>query len=115
MEILGLAFAGSATPHRAAMSTFLRDVLGLTTDPAAVEGADLFALPDGSGVAVADEREPGEGTSRTVGFRVRDITAAVAELRRAGVGAGDVQDNDRNRYTHFTAPDRELYELVETR
>ena len=75
----------------------------------------MFALPDGSGFAVSDEREEGGGTSRTVGLLVADLDTAVAELRAAGVAVDDPHENDRYWYAHFVAPDGELYELVEER
>jgi len=115
MQILGLVFAGSATPHRPAMARLARDVLGLApvTDPGV--DADVFDLPDGSRFAVADEREPGGGTSRTIGFLVADLDDAVRELRAAGVDVDDPQQTDRQRYAHFVAPDGGLYELVQER
>ena len=113
MEVLGLVFAGSATPHRAAMTRLVADVLGLdrVADPGM--DADVFDLPDGSRFAVADEREPGGGTSRTVGFLVADLDDAVHELRASGVDVDDPQQSDRQRYAHFVAPDGGLYELVQ--
>lgn len=115
MEILGLVFAGTATPHRAAMAAFVGDVLGLPEVNAGTPYADMFALPDGSSLAVSDEREDGDGTSRTVGLRVADLDVAVAELRAAGTDVDEPQGNDRYRYAHFMAPDGELWELVEER
>ncbi|HEX4697785.1 MAG TPA: VOC family protein [Actinomycetes bacterium] len=115
MEILGLVFAGTATPHRAAMAAFARDVLGLAPDDAGTPYADIFTLPDGSGFAVSDEREPGGGTSRTIGFLVADLGAAVAELAAAGVDVQAPAGNDSYRYAHVVAPDGALYELVERR
>jgi glyoxylase I family protein len=115
MEILGLVFLGSATPHRAAMSAFVEGTLGLSRVDAGTTEADMFALPDGSGFAVSDAREEGGVTSRTVGLLVADLDAAVADLRAAGVGVDDPQQNERYRYAHFVAPDGELYELVQER
>jgi glyoxylase I family protein len=113
MEILGLVFAGTATPHRTAMTAFVADVLGLSATSADPEYADMFALPDGSGFAVSDEREPGGGTSRTVGFLVADLDAAVRELRSREVMVDEPGSNDEYRYAHFVAPDGDLYELVQ--
>lgn len=113
MEVLGLVFAGSATPHRAAMATMIADVLGLARVADPGMDADLFDLPDGSRFGVADEREPGQGTSRTIGFLVADLDDAVGELRAAGVEVDDPQQTDRQRYAHFVAPDGGLYELVQ--
>jgi catechol 2,3-dioxygenase-like lactoylglutathione lyase family enzyme len=114
VEILGLVFAGSATDRRPEMAAFVRDVLGLDPAPAGGVSADMFALPDGAFLAVAGPREMGE-TSRTIGFLVADLGAAVAELRAAGVEVDDTAENDRHRYVHFRAPDGKLYELVEER
>ena len=113
MDILGLVFAGTATPHRAAMTAFVEQTLGLRRVDAGTADADMFALPDGSGFAVSDEREDGGGTSRTVGLRVADLAAAIAELRSAGVEVDEPGENEQYRYAHFIAPDGDLYELVQ--
>jgi glyoxylase I family protein len=114
VEILGLVFAGTATDRRREMTRFAGEVLGL--EPVAVGGvsADMFALRDGAFFAVAGPREMGE-TSRTIGFLVADLAAAVGELRAAGVEVDEPAENDIQRYVHFRAPDGELYELVEER
>jgi glyoxylase I family protein len=113
MQIQGLVFAGTATPHRAAMTAFVTDVLGLGPTSSDPDHADMFALPDGSGFAVSGEREPGGGTSRTVGFLVADLDSSVAELRSYGVTVDEPGGNDEYRYAHFVAPDGDLYELVQ--
>jgi catechol 2,3-dioxygenase-like lactoylglutathione lyase family enzyme len=115
MEVLGLVFAGTATPSRDAMADFVQTRLGLQR--IAVDGVavDMFALPDGARFAVADERDEGRGTSRTIGFLVADLDASVAELRAAGVTVDEPAETDRYVYAHFTAPDGELYELVQER
>lgn len=113
MEILGLVFAGTATPHRVAMTTFVEQTLGLRRVDAGTADADMFALPDGSGFAVSDERQDGGGTSRTVGLQVADLDAAIAELRAADVDVDEPGENERYRYAHFIAPDGDLYELVQ--
>ena len=116
MEILGLVFAGSATDRRPEMARFAAEVLGLERAPAGGAGADMFALPDGAFFAVAGPRDAKRGdTSRTIGFLVADVDAAVAELRAAGVEVGEPAANERHRYVHFRAPDGKLYELVERR
>jgi glyoxylase I family protein len=114
MEVLGLVFAGSATDRRPEMAAFVGAVLGLEPAPAGGVSADMFGLPDGAFFAVAGPREMGE-TSRTIGFLVADLEAAVAELRAAGVEVDDPAENDRHRYVHFRAPDGKLYELVQER
>jgi glyoxylase I family protein len=114
VEILGLVFAGTATDRREEMAQFATRVLGLSVVPLDGASADMFELPDGSTFAVAGPRELGE-TSRTVGFLVRDLDEAVAELRASGVAIDDPVENVRFRYAHFRAPDDQLYELVERR
>ena len=114
MEILGLVFAGSATDRRPEMARFVGDVLGLAPAPTGGVSADMFALPDGAFFAVAGPRDMGE-TSRTIGFLVADLDAALDELRAAGVDVDKPAANDRHRYVHFRAPDGKLYELVEER
>jgi hypothetical protein len=112
MRILGLTFAGTATERRVEMSRFVRDTLSLTEAPVDGAEADFFALPDGSIFAVSPPGGMGQ-TRRSVGFLVDDLDAAVATLRSAGVKVGEVNQNARERYVHFWAPDQQLYELVE--
>ncbi|MGN6610084.1 MAG: VOC family protein [Jatrophihabitans sp.] len=115
MRILGLCFAGTATPQREAMRSFVTDVLGLPPVIVGGMGADAFTLPDGSVFAVASPGEMGE-THRSIGFLVDDLDEALGELRAAGVETDDeVSENDRMRYAHFVAPDGGVYELVEQR
>jgi hypothetical protein len=114
VEILGLVFAGTATEQRDAMARFAADTLGLARADLGGADADMFALPDGAHFAVAGAREPGD-TSRTIGFLVADLDAALQELRAAGVAVDDPDANDRLRYAHFWAPDGKRYELVEER
>ena len=114
MRILGLVFAGTATDQRAEMARFCAETLGVARTEVGGVPADVFVLPDGSHLAVADPRELGD-TSRTIGFEVADLDEAVAELRAAGVEVGEPAENDRQRYAHFRAPDAKLYELVEHR
>ena len=115
MDVQGIVFAGTGTSARSHMSTFVRDVLGLTPTQVAGVEADLFDLPDGSSFAVASAGGMGE-TDRSIGFLVGDIEAAVRELRAAGNEVDEeVSGNARERYVHFRAPDGHLYELVERR
>ncbi|CCG02301.1 protein of unknown function, putative Glyoxalase/bleomycin domain [Blastococcus saxobsidens DD2] len=113
MIVKGIVFAGTATSARPEMRQFLQEVLGMV--PASVEGveADLFDLPDGSSFAVASPQGMG-AIDRSLGFLVDDLDQAVAELTSAGVTVdAHVSSNERERYVHFTAPDGQVYELVE--
>ena len=113
MEILGFVFAGTATDRRAAMSDFVEHTLGLRRSANYEGDASMFELPDGSRFAVHDEYHDQPGTTRTIGFLVTDIGAACRELAAAGIIPDEPQENELHRYVHFTAPDGELYELVE--
>jgi catechol 2,3-dioxygenase-like lactoylglutathione lyase family enzyme len=116
MRITGITFVGTRTGARPAMTTFVREVLGLAP-VTAVDGmdADLFALPDGSSFAVASSVPPDED-DRTVGFLVDDLDDARRVLLASGVEVDDeISANERFRYLHFRAPDGHLYELVEDR
>lgn len=112
MSILGLTFAGSATPRRREMTNFLRDTLGLNSVEVDVVEADLFRLPDGSLFAVASPGGMGD-TARSIGFLVEDLDNMIAMLTDAGIEVGHINHNARDRYVHFRAPDDQLYELVE--
>jgi len=114
VRILGLVFAGTTTGQRAEMARFVLETLGLERVQMSGVEADMFALPDGSHFAVADPRGMGE-TTRSIGFQVKILDEAVAELRAAGVEVDEPAKNDRQRYVHFRAPDGKLYELVEER
>jgi hypothetical protein len=114
MEILGLTFVGTFSPSRGPMAAFVRDVLGAAPADARGMDADLFALPDGTTLAVTGSDDGSAG--RTVGLLVADLDAALAELRAAGIATDDeVSENQQERYAHFWAPDGQLYELVERR
>jgi hypothetical protein len=112
MRVLGICFAGTATPHRSAMTEFVGRVLGLATRRVGGVEADLFALPDGSSFAVASPGGMGQ-SARSLGFLVASLDDAVAELNAAGVPTDTPTQNERERYVHFTAPDGHVYELVE--
>jgi glyoxylase I family protein len=115
MLVRGIGFVATHTPERAAMSAFARDVLGLAPVAVAGSAADMFTLPSGDVFAVAS-LHAGDGVAeRTVGFLVADLDTAVDELHAAGIDTDGISENDRYRYTHFRAPDRRLYELVEER
>jgi hypothetical protein len=112
MHVLGLVFAGTSTDHRAQMASFVAGTLAVPRIQVDGIEADVFALPDGSTFAVASPGGMGEAP-RSIGFLVDDLDAAAADLRAAGIDTGPVAENERDRYLHFRAPDRQLYELVE--
>lgn len=115
MEIHGIVFVGSHTPAHEEMQAFARDVLGLRPIEVQGVGAALFVTSGGDVLAVAAPYDEDDAAERTVGLLVDDLDSAVAELHAAGVDTDGISENARWRYTHFTAPDRKLYELVEER
>lgn len=115
MEIRGIGFVGSHTPAHAEMSSFLRDVLGLTLITVDGVGAELFAAGNGDVFAVACPHEQDDEAECTIGFLVDDLDGSIAELYAAGVETDGISENARWRYTHFRMPDGKLYELVEER
>jgi hypothetical protein len=112
VRILGICFAGTSTPQRRLMSEFVSDVLGLPGRRTEGVEADLFVLPDGSSFAVASPGGMGAST-RSLGFLVADLDQAIGELNAVGVATGPLAENEVERYVHFTAPDGELYELIQ--
>jgi catechol 2,3-dioxygenase-like lactoylglutathione lyase family enzyme len=110
MDIVGLGWLGTRTPHAGEMADFYREVLGLR--PTHEEpGFWVFTLPDGCHVELFDEHHKPHFTTGPVGgFAVRDLAAAVAELRAAGI---EVLDDSGPTWQHFRAPDGNVYELVQ--
>ncbi len=72
----------------------------------------LFTLPDGGIIEVFDDGCRGKehfDTGPVAGFRVRDLPAAVEELRAAGV---ELLGEPGPSWEHFRGPDGKVYELV---
>jgi catechol 2,3-dioxygenase-like lactoylglutathione lyase family enzyme len=111
MEIIGLGWLGTRTFHAAALAQFYGEVLGL---PLSHEepGFWVVTLPDGRNVEVFGEGYRGKehfDTGPVAGFAVRDLPAAVAELRAAGV---ELLGEPGPTWQHFRGPDGNVYELV---
>ena len=114
MEITSLGWLGVRTRNADALADFCSRVLGLRLaheEP----GFRVFALPDGSNVEVFDvdyaSKEHFE-TGPVVGFAVRDLAVAVAEIRAAGV---ELLGEAGPTWQHFRGPDGNVYELVEVK
>ena len=111
MEITGLGWCGTRTGRSSELAHFYEHVLGLRL---VHEEADfwVFELPDGQHVEVFGSSYPGKehfATGPVVGFAVRDLPAAVDELRRAGV---ELLGEPGPTWQHFRGPDGNVYELV---
>ena len=111
MDIISLGWLGTRTPDAAALADFYSRVLGLRLtheEP----GFWVFTLPDGHNVEVFDPAYRGKDhfdTGPVAGFAVRDLPAAVAHLRAAGV---ELLGEPGPTWQHFRAPDGNVYELV---
>jgi hypothetical protein len=72
----------------------------------------VFELPDGRHVEVFGSGYQGKeyfSTGPVAGFAVRDLPAAVGELRRAGL---ELLGEAGPTWQHFRGPDGNVYELV---
>jgi catechol 2,3-dioxygenase-like lactoylglutathione lyase family enzyme len=111
MEVVALGWLGTRTANAAALADFYERVLGLPLvhqEP----GFWVFKLPSGYNVEVFDAANPGKDhftTGPVAGFAVRDLPAAVEELRAAGV---ELLGESGPTWQHFRGPDGNVYELV---
>jgi len=113
VELKGLVWLGTRTPHYDEMVSFAQEVLGLAL-VRGDGGLAVFALPNGDTFEVFDQGHPGGGHPDGVaaGFRVDDAEAAAAELRAAGVEVSRVDRAGAFRWAYFRAPDGNLYEVT---
>jgi catechol 2,3-dioxygenase-like lactoylglutathione lyase family enzyme len=111
MEIVALGWLGTRTRRAHELADFYERVLGLPLvlrEP----GFWVFKLPSGYNVEVFDATNPGKDhfdTGPVGGFAVRDMPAAVEELRAAGV---ELLGEPGPTWQHFRGPDGNVYELV---
>ena len=111
MQIKGITFTGTATDQAEDTAAFFRSIFSQEPEPLDGFPAQVFSFPDGSSFGVV--QVPAEMATRTIGFEVDDLDAAIAELKDKGIEVGDVGASALGRYIHLTAPDGHLYELVE--
>jgi glyoxylase I family protein len=118
VNVLKIGFVGTRTDRPQAMADFLERVLGLRPTHS---GDDMWAfeLPDGS---IAEVFGPSQNEHFTTGpvaeFLVEDVAAATEELRAAGVPIvfGPVRSDEAGlAWTHFRAPDGNVYGVIERR
>ncbi|GIE06254.1 hypothetical protein Adu01nite_76040 [Paractinoplanes durhamensis] len=105
-----MGWLGTRTDRAEALAGFYRTVLGLRetyTEP----GFWVFTLPDGRNVEVfgAGSNKDFFDTGPVAGFAVRDLPAAVEELRAAGI---EVIGEPGESWQHFRGPDGNIYALV---
>jgi len=112
MDIVSLGWLGTRTPEATELAGFFSRVLGLRLTHER-PGFWVFTLPDGHNVVVFDpaySEKDHFDTGPVVGFAVRDLPAAVEELRAAGV---ELLGTPGPTWQHFRGPDGNVYELVE--
>lgn len=106
-----LGWCGTRTDRGEELARFYGQRLGLRsihTEP----GLWVFQLPDGHRVDVFSTDYPGRShfdTGPVVGFAVRDLPAAVEELRGAGI---ELLGEPGPTWQHFRGPDGNVYQLV---
>jgi catechol 2,3-dioxygenase-like lactoylglutathione lyase family enzyme len=111
MDVTALGWLGTRTQDGPALADFYSRVLGLRLTHAE-PGFWVFTLPDGHNVEVFDAGYRGKehfNTGPVAGFAVRDLAAAVTELRAAGI---DLVGEPGPTWQHFRGPDGNVYELV---
>ena len=111
MEITGLGWCGTRTDRSLELAHFYEYTLGLRLVHREPDFW-VFELPDGRHVEVFGDGYPGKehfGDSPVISFAVRDLSAAIDELSRAGV---ELLGEPGSTWQHFRGPDGNIYELV---
>lgn len=115
MRVLGVVWVGTRTTAFDETVAFFRDVLGVPMkepEPHFGEGR----MPDSSQVEIfgpTDNDHRHFSTGPVPEFLVDDLSAALAELRSAGVEIlGKPEIRGREGWLHFRAPDGNVYGLT---
>ena len=116
MRIKGLVWLGTRTPHFDSMRAFFAEIAGRPhiDDP----GFAVWDLPNGDRLEVfgAGGEAPPYEDAPVVGFLVDDVAAARAELERIPgvelIGPIHGDSGFGNQWSHFRAPDGNLYEVT---
>jgi len=118
MEVTGLGWLGVRTERFEETVRFFRDVMGLEPIRRECDVAG-FAFPDGTEMEVwrpEDKFHSFFGTGPVVGFRVDDAEEARASMEAAGVEfLTPVQRSEGATWSHFRAPDGNVYEIYARR
>lgn len=115
--IKGLGWLGTRTERYSELVAFYRDGMRLEL-VREDEGMAVFELPDGSKVEVFAPAEPHHlhfTTGPVAGFLVDDIEGARRALERAGaefLGPIQTWEPTGEAWSHFRAPDGNIYELT---
>ena len=116
--IKGLNWVGTKTERFTALVGFYKESMGLQVDHEEKDFA-IFRLPDGSKVEVFGPSNEGHDhfdTGPVVGFQVEDIETARKRLEAGGaefLGPILRWEATGEAWSHFRAPDGNVYELLE--
>ena len=116
--VKGLVWVGSRTEHYEEMVGFYRDVLGLPLELEEGEFA-VFMLPDGSKAEIfgpSDTEHTHFSKGPVAGFLVDDVETARRVLEAEGIefiGPVHVWEPTGAAWSHFHAPDGNVYEIVQ--
>jgi hypothetical protein len=114
LRVKGIVWLGTRTPRFAEMREFLGRIAG---EPHIDDdGFAVWDLPNGDRLEVFGEggEDPPYPDAPVAGFLVDDVHAARAELERHGAEfIGPVHEAwDGNQWSHFRAPDGQVYEVT---
>jgi glyoxylase I family protein len=115
MVVRALVWLGTRTARLDEMRTFWRNLLGSNPTVDTPERA-VFVLPSGDRVELSKERDHRHFTSGPVaGFLVDDLAATITRLETLGAELlpPASADNSEVHWTHFRAPDGNVYEVTE--
>jgi glyoxylase I family protein len=113
----GLNWLGTRTERFEETVRFLQEVLGLELQHKGEDFA-ILALEDGTHVEVfgpGEKEHPFMTMGPVVGFKVEDVAAVRKEMEGAGVEFLDaeVQTYKSSSWTHFRAPDGNVYQIAD--
>lgn len=118
MKVRGLVWVGTRTDTFDETVVFFRDLLGVELEPIAADFA-WSRMPNTSQLEVfgpTDRDHLGFTTGPVPEFLVDDVSAALEELRAAGVeivGEPHIEgEGGREGWLHFRAPDGNVYGLT---
>ena len=116
--VKGLVWVGSRTEHYEQMVGFYRNVLRLPLEHEEGEFA-VFRLPDGSKAEVfgpSDTEHTHFSRGPVAGFLVDDVETARGVLKAEGIefiGPVHQWEPTGEAWSHFRAPDGNVYEIVQ--
>jgi predicted enzyme related to lactoylglutathione lyase len=115
MRVLGVVWVGTRTEAFDETVTFFRDVLGIDVEELEPD-LGKGRMPDSSELEIfgpSDQEHRHFSTGPVPEFLVDDVSAALSELRAAGVEIlGTPNAGGSEGWLHFRAPDGNVYGLT---